>query len=112
MSEDVFAPRADRPTVVLVHGAFAESSSWNGVVDRLRNEGLPVLAVANPLRGLEDDARYLRGVIDRIDGPVVVAGHSYGGRGRHDGRDPAPDHRRGPRGQGVRRRLEDHPVVD
>jgi pimeloyl-ACP methyl ester carboxylesterase len=79
MSEDVFAPRADRPTVVVVHGAFAESSSWNGVVDRLRDEGVPVLAVANPLRGLAEDARYLRGVIDRIDGPVVVAGHSYGG---------------------------------
>jgi len=79
MSGSAFSPGADTPTVVLVHGAFAESSSWNGVVRRLRAEGLPVLAVANPLRGLAADAAYLRSVIDRIDGPVVVAGHSYGG---------------------------------
>ncbi len=52
MPANVFAPQADRPTVVLVHGAFAESSSWNGVVSRLQSEGLPVLAIANPLRGL------------------------------------------------------------
>jgi pimeloyl-ACP methyl ester carboxylesterase len=74
-----FAPESTAPTVVLVHGAFAESSSWNGVVQRLRAEGLPVLAIANPLRGLAPDAEYLRTVIDAIDGPVVVAGHSYGG---------------------------------
>jgi pimeloyl-ACP methyl ester carboxylesterase len=79
MSKSVFAPVADQPTVVLVHGAFAESSSWNGVASRLREQNLPVLAVANPLRGLEQDAQYLRSVIDRIEGPVVVAGHSYGG---------------------------------
>jgi pimeloyl-ACP methyl ester carboxylesterase len=79
MSINVFAPRADKPTVVLVHGAFAESSSWNDVVRRLQGEDLPVLAIANPLRGLEPDAEYLRSVIDHIDGPVVVAGHSYGG---------------------------------
>jgi pimeloyl-ACP methyl ester carboxylesterase len=79
MSATAFTPENDRPTVVLVHGAFAESSSWNGVVDRLRAEGLPVLAVANPLRGLAADAEYLRTVLDAIDGPVVVAGHSYGG---------------------------------
>ena len=79
MAPSVFSPESDRPTVVLVHGAFAESSSWNGVVSRLGDEHLPVLAVANPLRGLEYDAAYLRSIIDRIDGPVVVAGHSYGG---------------------------------
>ena len=79
MSESVFSPENDQPTVVLVHGAFAESSSWNGVVDRLGDESVPVLAIANPLRGLEQDAAYLRSVIDNIDGPVVVAGHSYGG---------------------------------
>ena len=79
MPTDAFAPTTDKPTVVLVHGAFAESSSWNGVVSRLQSEGLPVLAIANPLRGLAHDAEYLRSVIDRIDGPVVVAGHSYGG---------------------------------
>ncbi|WP_378148340.1 alpha/beta fold hydrolase [Cnuibacter sp. UC19_7] len=79
MTTTVFQPAADQPTVVLVHGAFAESASWNGVVERLQAEGLPVLAVANPLRGLAADAEYLRTVIDHIDGPVVVAGHSYGG---------------------------------
>lgn len=79
MTATAFTPDADRPTVVLVHGAFAESASWNGVVRRLKSEGLPVLAVANPLRGLAPDAEYLRSVIDGIDGPVVVAGHSYGG---------------------------------
>ena len=79
MSHTVFHPENDTPTVVLVHGAFADSSSWNGVIGRLRSEGLPVLAVANPLRGLEYDASSLRSVIDSIDGPVVVAGHSYGG---------------------------------
>lgn len=79
MSATVFAPESSTPTVVLVHGAFAESSSWNGVVSRLQAEGLPVLAIANPLRGLAEDAQYLRSVLDHIDGPVVVAGHSYGG---------------------------------
>lgn len=80
MSINVFdRPSDDKPTIVLVHGAFADSSSWNGVVTRLRDQGLPVLAVANPLRGLKHDADYLRSVIDRIPGPVIVAGHSYGG---------------------------------
>ncbi|TQL02653.1 alpha/beta fold hydrolase [Cellulomonas sp. SLBN-39] len=67
------------PTVVLVHGAFADSSSWNGVVTRLRTAGFPVVAAANPLRSLHDDAAYLRAVLDDLDGPVVLAGHSYGG---------------------------------
>ncbi|KQQ06046.1 MULTISPECIES: alpha/beta fold hydrolase [unclassified Rathayibacter] len=79
MSATAFAPTSNEPTVVLVHGAFAESSSWNGVIPRLLAEGLPVVSVANPLRGLAADAEYLRTVIDAIDGPVVVAGHSYGG---------------------------------
>lgn len=67
------------PTVVLVHGAFADSSSWNGVIARLRMDGYPVVAVANPLRSLEGDARFLRDVLDGVDGPIVLAGHSYGG---------------------------------
>ncbi|QZN86230.1 alpha/beta fold hydrolase [Cellulomonas sp. C5510] len=67
------------PTVVLVHGAFADSSSWNDVIARLRQNGYPVLAVANPLRSLDGDARFLRDVLDSIDGPIVLAGHSYGG---------------------------------
>ncbi|SNX66443.1 pimeloyl-ACP methyl ester carboxylesterase [Streptomyces sp. TLI_55] len=68
-----------KPTVVLVHGAFADSTSWNGVIRRLRHEGYPVVAAANPLRGLDSDAAYLKEVLAGIDGPVVLAGHSYGG---------------------------------
>jgi pimeloyl-ACP methyl ester carboxylesterase len=72
--------RPERPTVVLVHGAFAESSSWNGVIERLQRHGYPVVAVANPLRGVGSDAAYLKDVLAGIDGPVVLAGHSYGGQ--------------------------------
>jgi pimeloyl-ACP methyl ester carboxylesterase len=68
-----------QPTVVLVHGAFAESSSWNDVIASLRSDGYPVIAAANPLRGLHADADYLRTVLDSVDGPIVIAGHSYGG---------------------------------
>jgi pimeloyl-ACP methyl ester carboxylesterase len=70
---------ATLPTVVLVHGAFADSSSWNGVIERLRRDGYPVIGVANPLRALQSDAALLRDVLDGVDGPIVVAGHSYGG---------------------------------
>ncbi|MCP2266590.1 alpha/beta fold hydrolase [Promicromonospora thailandica] len=69
----------EKPTVVLVHGAFADSSSWNGVLPDLQRKGYPVIAPANPLRGLHSDAAYLRSVLDTIDGPIVLAGHSYGG---------------------------------
>jgi pimeloyl-ACP methyl ester carboxylesterase len=68
-----------RPTVVLVHGAFAESSSWNGVISRLLAKGYPVIAVANPLRSVKGDAVYVAGVLDTIPGSVVLVGHSYGG---------------------------------
>lgn len=70
---------ATMPTVILVHGAFAESASWNGVIADLDKRGYRSVAIANPLRGLARDAAYLRSVIDSIDGPVVVVGHSYGG---------------------------------
>jgi pimeloyl-ACP methyl ester carboxylesterase len=69
----------EKPTVVLVHGAFAESASWNGVASRLLAEGYPVIAVANPLRGLKSDASYVASVIDSIKGPIILVGHSYGG---------------------------------
>jgi len=66
-------------TVVLVHGAFAESSSWNGVIERLREQGIPVVAAANPLRSLSVDAAYVRDVVTSVGGPVLLVGHSYGG---------------------------------
>ncbi|MFF6772584.1 alpha/beta fold hydrolase [Streptomyces sp. NPDC012637] len=68
-----------KPTIVLVHGAFADASSWSGTIRRLQHAGYPVLAPANPLRGLADDTAYLRSVLDAVDGPVVLVGHSYGG---------------------------------
>ncbi|WP_329459798.1 alpha/beta fold hydrolase [Streptomyces sp. NBC_01497] len=67
------------PTIVLEHGAFADGSSWNGVIQHLRQDGYRVVAAANPLRGPRDDAAALRTVLDHIDGPVVLVGHSYGG---------------------------------
>jgi pimeloyl-ACP methyl ester carboxylesterase len=68
-----------KPTIVLVHGAFAESSSWDGVIDQLTSAGHPVVAAANPLRGLASDAESVSDLVRSIDGPVVLAGHSYGG---------------------------------
>src|SRR3954449_10722954 len=68
-----------RPTIVLVHGAFAESSSWEQVIDLLLDAGHPVLAVANPLRGLAADAECVSDHLRSIEGPVVLVGHSYGG---------------------------------
>jgi len=70
---------ATKPTVVLVHGAFADASSWNGVITRLQAKGVPVTAPANPLRGISADVAYTRSVIAQIEGPVVAVGHSYGG---------------------------------
>jgi pimeloyl-ACP methyl ester carboxylesterase len=67
------------PTVLLVHGAFADASSWNGVVGRLQAKGVPVTAPANPLRGLASDSAYIADVLDQIEGPVLAVGHSYGG---------------------------------
>ena len=67
------------PTVVLVHGAFADGSSWNGVIEQLQKRDLQVIAPANPLRGIAHDSAYLAGVLEEIKGPVVAVGHSYGG---------------------------------
>jgi pimeloyl-ACP methyl ester carboxylesterase len=66
-------------TVVLVHGAFADGSSWAGVIERLQARGIQVTAIANPLRGVSHDSAYLASVIDQIPGPVLAVGHSYGG---------------------------------
>lgn len=69
----------EKPVIVLVHGAFAESSSWDGVVAILQAKGYPVISAANPLRSVAGDAEQLGSLIDSIDGPVVLVGHSYGG---------------------------------
>jgi pimeloyl-ACP methyl ester carboxylesterase len=68
-----------KPTIVLVHGAFAESASWGGVIDRLLDAGHAVIAAGNPLRGLAADAAAVADVVRAVDGPVVLAAHSYGG---------------------------------
>jgi pimeloyl-ACP methyl ester carboxylesterase len=60
-----------KPTVVLVHGAFADGSSWNGVIERLRRHGYTVVAPANPLRGVVADSAYIASVVSQIDGPVL-----------------------------------------
>ena len=67
------------PTVVLVHGAFADASSWNGVIERLQAKGVNVTAPANPLRGIASDSAYIAKVLEETPGPVVAVGHSYGG---------------------------------
>ena len=67
------------PTIVLVHGAFADASSWNGVVERLLEGGHHVVAPANPLRGVAADSAYIASYISQIDGPTILVGHSYGG---------------------------------
>jgi pimeloyl-ACP methyl ester carboxylesterase len=64
-----------KPTVVLVHGAFADSSSWNGVIRTLEADGYPVVAAANPLRSVKGDARSVSGLLSTIAGPVVLVGH-------------------------------------
>jgi len=66
-------------TVVLVHGAFADASSWNGVIERLQPAGLKVTAPANPMRGVSHDSAYIAGFLKRIPGPVLAVGHSYAG---------------------------------
>jgi pimeloyl-ACP methyl ester carboxylesterase len=68
-----------KPTIVLVHGAFADSASWNGVIELLQAQSFDVVAAANPLRSLSGDAAYIRDVIAGIGKPVVLVGHSYAG---------------------------------
>jgi pimeloyl-ACP methyl ester carboxylesterase len=70
---------SDRPTIVLVHGAFADASSWNGVIKILKSDGYPVVAAANPLRSVKGDAQYVATIVETIQSPVVLVGHSYGG---------------------------------
>jgi pimeloyl-ACP methyl ester carboxylesterase len=70
---------SNSPTVVLVHGAFADGSSWNGVIERLQARGVQVSAPANPLRGISVDSTYTASVFEQTPGPVLAVGHSYGG---------------------------------
>ena len=77
MSQD--SSTSNAPTVVLVHGAFADASSWTAVIQRLQARGINVTAPANPLRGISHDSAYLASVLDQIPGPVLAVGHSYGG---------------------------------
>jgi len=72
--------RTDRPNIVLVHGAWADGSSWSGVIERLQAGGYRVTAPQFPMTSLADDVARLRHVLDLQDGPTVVAGHSYGGQ--------------------------------
>lgn len=71
--------RGPKPTIVLEHGAFADASSWDGVLKILIKDGYPVVAAPDPLRGPASDAAVLKSVIAHIHGPVVLVGHSYGG---------------------------------
>src|SRR3954470_20470937 len=70
---------AATPTVVLVHGAFADSSGWNGVIELLTAAGVQARAVSNPLRGISADTAYVASAIAQVPGPVLAVGHSYGG---------------------------------
>lgn len=71
--------REVKPTIVLVHGAFADASSWNGVITILKKDGYPVVAATNPLRGVRIDSQYVADLLGSIQSPVVLVGHSYGG---------------------------------
>ena len=85
LSSASFAAGADvnaapaKPTVVLVHGAFADSSSWDGVAAKLIADGYPVIGAANPLRSVKGDADYVSRIVQNVQGPVILVGHSYGG---------------------------------
>ena len=73
------ATKTENPTVILVHGAFADASSWARVLEQLRDAGLAAEAIPNPLRGLTFDGEYVASVLGQIEGPIVLVGHSYGG---------------------------------
>lgn len=73
------AGTSSKPTIVLVHGAFADSSSWDKVSEKLVQAGYIVIGAANPLRGVASDGAYIGSIVKSIDGPIVLVGHSYGG---------------------------------
>jgi pimeloyl-ACP methyl ester carboxylesterase len=73
------AAATPKPTVVLVHGSYSDASSWARVIPGLQKRGYPVVAAANPLRGVSIDSAYLQDLLAQIEGPIVLVGHSYGG---------------------------------
>jgi pimeloyl-ACP methyl ester carboxylesterase len=73
------AHERSKPTIVLVHGAWADASGWSGVIERLQHKGYHVIAPANPLRSLDGDSAYIKSVLAQTPGPIVLVGHSYGG---------------------------------
>ena len=78
-TDRLHARHGAKPTVVLIHGAWADNSSWSRVTRRLQNQGYKVNALPNPLRGLSSDSAYVRSFLNTIAGPIVLVGHSYGG---------------------------------
>src|SRR5260221_13863683 len=78
-AEAAAAGDGPKPTIVLVHGAWADSGSWDGVTQRLQADGYTVYALPNPLQGLAYDPAYLADFLHSISGPIVLVGHSYGG---------------------------------
>lgn len=85
------AALAAKPTVVLVHGAFADSSSWNGVIAALQHDGYTVIAAPDNLRGVRADADIVADVVKSVTGPVVLVGHSYGGSVISEAAEGAPN---------------------
>ena len=79
LSASSAAAQTTKPTIVLVHGGWADASSWSPVAARLQRDGYTVIAPANPLRGVKTDSEYLKSVLSSISGPIVLVGHSYGG---------------------------------
>lgn len=105
-----------KPTIMFVHGAFADSSGWNAKVAALLRLGYPVIAAADPLRGLTGDADYVRSILKTISGPIVLVGHSYGGAvvtnaARHPGRPGARVRRRIRPGPGREHRHRARPAA-
>ncbi len=78
-TNETYGQPGPKPTVVLVHGAWADGSSWNGVVSRLQRDGYTVDVPPNPLRGVASDSAYLGSYLKTVPGPIVLVGHSYGG---------------------------------
>jgi pimeloyl-ACP methyl ester carboxylesterase len=78
-SHSFAAEAAAKPTIILVHGAFADASSWDGVTAKLEKNGYTVIAAANPLRSVKSDADYVARIVKSVPGAVILVGHSYGG---------------------------------